>query len=72
MAPSKRLTRNTAALATTPPTVKLPATTERQAELGLQLSTAEGVVITKVTRVFKLQEDGPDYVFSEDGVDSLH
>ena len=27
---------------------KLPATTERQAELGLQLSTAEGVVITKV------------------------
>ena len=54
-------------LATTSPTVKLPATTERQAELGLQLSTAEGVVITKVTRVFKLREDGPDYVFSEDG-----
>ena len=47
--------------------MKLPATTERQAELGLQLSTAEGVVITKVTRVFKLREDGPDYVFSEDG-----
>jgi hypothetical protein len=46
---------------------KLPATTARQAELGLQLSTAEGVVITKVTRVFKLQEDGPDYVFNEDG-----
>ena len=46
---------------------KLPATTERQAELGLQLSTAEGVVITKVTRVFKLREDGQDYVFSEDG-----
>ena len=54
-------------LATTSPTVKLPATTERQAELGLQLSTAEGVVITKVTRVFKLREDGPEYVFSEDG-----
>ena len=48
-------------------TAKLPATTERQAELGLQLSTAEGVVITKVTRVFKLREDGQDYVFSEDG-----
>jgi hypothetical protein len=46
---------------------KLPATTARQAELGLQLSTAEGVVITKVTRVFKLREDGPDYVFKEDG-----
>ena len=54
-------------LATTSPTAKLPATTERQAELGLQLSTAEGVVITKVTRVFKLREDGQDYVFSEDG-----
>jgi hypothetical protein len=49
------------------PTAKLPATTERQAELGLQLSTAAGVVITKVTRVFKLREDGPDYVFKEDG-----
>jgi hypothetical protein len=46
---------------------KLPATTARQAELGLQLSTAVGVVITKVTRVFKLREDGPDYVFNEDG-----
>jgi hypothetical protein len=46
---------------------KLPATTERQAELGLQLSTAAGVVITKVTRVFKLREGGPDYVFKEDG-----
>jgi hypothetical protein len=45
----------------------LPATTVRQAELGLQLSTAEGVVITKVTRVFKLREGGPDYVFKEDG-----
>jgi hypothetical protein len=43
------------------------ATTERQAAGGLQLSTAEGVVITKVTRVFKLREDGDDYVFSEDG-----
>jgi hypothetical protein len=46
---------------------KLPATTVRQAEQGLQLSTAEGVVVTKVTRVFKLREDGEDYVFSEDG-----
>jgi hypothetical protein len=46
---------------------KLPATTARQAELGLQLSTAVGVVSTKVTRVFKLREDGPDYVFNEDG-----
>jgi hypothetical protein len=45
----------------------LPATTARQAELGLQLSTAEGVVITKVTRVFKLREGGRDYVFKEDG-----
>ena len=24
-------------------------------------------MITKVTRVFKLREDGPDYVFNEDG-----
>ncbi|RBP13096.1 hypothetical protein DFR50_11265 [Roseiarcus fermentans] len=56
-------------LATTPKTAKpkLPMTLERQAELGLQLSTAEGVVITKVTRVFKLRPDGPDYVFKEDG-----
>ena len=56
-------------LATTPETAKpkLPMTLERQAELGLQLSTAEGVVITKVTRVFKLRPDGPDYVFKEDG-----
>ena len=54
-------------LATTSPTAKLPATTARQAELGLQLSTAAGVVITKVTQVFKLREDGPDYVFKEDG-----
>ena len=46
---------------------KLRATTARQAEQGLQLSTAEGVVITKVSRVFKLREDGDDYVFSEDG-----
>jgi hypothetical protein len=46
---------------------KRQATGERQAELGLQLSTAAGVVITKVTRVFKLREDGPDYVFKEDG-----
>ena len=46
---------------------KPPATTARQAEQGLQLSTAEGVVITKVTRVFKLREDGEDYVFNEDG-----
>jgi hypothetical protein len=46
---------------------KLPATSARQAAVGLQLSTAEGVVVTKVTRVFKLREDGEDYVFSEDG-----
>ena len=54
-------------LATTSPTAKLPATTARQAAVGLQLSTAEGVVITKVTQVFKLREDGEDYVFNEDG-----
>ena len=56
-------------LATTATTAKpkLPMTIERQAELGLQLSTAEGVVITKVTRVYKLREEGPDYVFKEDG-----
>ena len=54
-------------LSTTSPTAKLPATTARQAELGLQLSTGAGVVITKVTRVFKLRKDGPDYVFKEDG-----
>jgi hypothetical protein len=54
-------------LATTSPTAKLPATTARQAAVGLQLSTAEGVVVTKVTLVFKLREDGDDYVFSEDG-----
>jgi hypothetical protein len=56
-------------LATTTATQKpkLPMTIERQAELGLQLSTAEGVVITKATRVYKLREEGEDYVFNEDG-----
>ena len=57
----------TTASLTPSPMAKLPATTARQIEEGLQLETARGVVITKVTRVYKLQEDGPDYVFLEDG-----
>ena len=52
---------------TVSPMAKLPATTARQIEEGLQLETARGVVITKVTRVYKLRQDGPDYVFLEDG-----
>jgi quinolinate synthase len=52
---------------TVSPMARLPATTARQIEEGLQLETARGVVITKVTRVYKLRQDGPDYVFLEDG-----
>ena len=50
---------------TTSPMPKLPATTARQRERGLQLSTAEGVVVTKAGRVFKLEEGGEDFVFDE-------
>ena len=53
---------------TTSPMPKLPATTARQRERGLQLSTAEGVVVTKAGRVFKLEEGGEDFVFDEKGI----
>ena len=56
------------ALATTSSTAKLPATTARQRERGFQLSTAEGVVVTKAGRVFKLEEGGEDFVFDEKGI----
>ncbi len=42
-------------LAASSPTAKLPATTARQAEQGFQLSTADGVVVTKAGRVVKLE-----------------
>ena len=50
---------------TTSPMPKLPATTARQRERGFQLSTAEGVVVTKAGRVFKLEEGGEDFVFEK-------
>ena len=55
-------------LATTSSTAKPPATTARQRERGFQLSTAEGVVVTKAGRVFKLEEGGEDFVFDEKGI----
>jgi hypothetical protein len=54
-------------LAVTLPTAKLPATIERQAERSFQLSTAQGVVVTKAGRVVKLEEGGENFVFEEDG-----
>jgi hypothetical protein len=54
-------------LATVAQQPKPPATTVKQAEEGLLLSTAEGVVITRISRVFKLDPDGPDYRFDEKG-----
>src|SRR5208337_2429000 len=45
-----------------------PATTVEQASRGFQLSTAEGVVVTRVGRVFKTEEATQDYVFDEDGM----
>ena len=47
---------------------KLPATTVEQASRGFQLSTAEGVVVTRAGRVFKTEEATRDYVFDEDGM----
>lgn len=47
---------------------KLPAATLEQAKRGFQLSTAEGVVVTKAGRVFKLEENGQDYAFKENGM----
>jgi hypothetical protein len=49
-------------------TPKLPATTVEQASRGFQLSTAEGVVVTRVSRVFKTERATQDYVFKEDGM----
>ena len=47
---------------------KLPATTVEQASRGFQLSTAEGVVVTRVSRVFKTERATQDYVFKDDGM----
>ena len=47
---------------------KLPATTVEQASRGFQLSTAEGVVVTRAGRVFKTEEATQDYVFDADGM----
>ena len=47
---------------------KLPATTVEQASRGFQLSTAEGVVVTRISRVFKTERATQDYVFKEDGM----
>jgi hypothetical protein len=54
------------ALSATKP--ELPATTVQQAKRGLQLSTADGVVVTKAGRVVKLEEGGEDFVFDEEGI----
>ncbi len=45
----------------------VPAKTVEQASRGFQLSTAEGVVVTKAGRVFKTEAAGKDYAFEEDG-----
>jgi hypothetical protein len=55
----------TAAVAAGP---KVPTTTFEQASRGLQLSTAQGVVVTRVSRVFKTERATDDYVFKEDGM----
>jgi hypothetical protein len=57
-------------LATTaePARPKLPATRVEEASRGFQLFTAEGVVVTRVGRVFKTEEATQDYVFDEDGM----
>ncbi|HKI16144.1 MAG TPA: hypothetical protein VKA12_14275 [Roseiarcus sp.] len=47
---------------------KLPATTVEQASRGFQLSTAEGVVVTRAGQVFKTEEATQDYVFDQDGM----
>ena len=47
---------------------ELPATTVQQAKRRFQLSTADGVVVTKAGRVVKLEEGGEDFVFDEDGI----
>ena len=57
-------------LSTTSPTAKLPATTARQAELGLQLSTAAGVVITKVDASLQAPEGRPGLRLQGRRVDS--
>jgi hypothetical protein len=46
---------------------ELPATTVEQAKRGFQLSTADGVVVTKAGRVIKLEEGGENFVFEENG-----
>ena len=46
---------------------KLPVTTVEQAKRGFQLSTAEGVVVTRAGRVFRTEEAQHDYIFEEDG-----
>ena len=46
----------------------LLATTVQQAQRGFQLSTAEGVVLTKAGRVVKLEEGGEDFLFDEEGI----
>ena len=48
--------------------LKLPATTVEQMSRGFQLSTAEGVVVTRISRVFKTERATEDYVFKEDGM----
>ena len=47
---------------------QLPATTVEQMSRGFQLSTAEGVVVTRISRVFKTDKATGDYVFKEDGM----
>jgi hypothetical protein len=50
------------------PTPGLPATTVQQAQRGFQLSTAEGVVVTRAGRVVKTEQAVNDYVFEESGM----
>jgi hypothetical protein len=50
------------------PTPGLPATTVQQAQRGFELSTAEGVVVTRAGRVVKTERAVNDYVFEESGM----
>ena len=56
----------TGARALLPPNERLPP--EEQRARGLQLSTAAGVVVTKISRVFKLPETAEDFEFRENGI----
>jgi len=56
------------ALAIVSPAQELRGTTPEQRARGLQLSTAEGVVVTSVSRVYKTEAAASDFMFEENGM----